>query len=69
MWESELETARKAAGVSGKILNKMFGKVINIEKKGKIDLVTEADFQSEKAIADIIKDGYPWDSLLTEKRE
>ncbi|MDB9823298.1 inositol monophosphatase [Deltaproteobacteria bacterium] len=67
MWEKELNIAGQAARESGKILNDLFGKVTNIEKKGEIDLVTEADFQSEKAVMEIINSNLPKDNILTEE--
>ena len=45
VWEKELTVAGQAARESGKILNDLFGKITNIDKKGEIDLVTEADLQ------------------------
>ena len=67
MWEKEIQVARHAAGEAGKILNRLFGQVRQIEKKGEIDLVTEADLQSEKTILDIISRHFPKDSILTEE--
>jgi myo-inositol-1(or 4)-monophosphatase len=67
MYEKEIQVARQAAGEAGKILNRLFGQVSQIEKKGKIDLVTEADLQSEKIILDIISRSFPQDSILTEE--
>ena len=67
MWEKEIEVARQAAEEAGKILTGLFGQVKRIEKKGKIDLVTEADLQSEKAILDIIGRTFPQDSILAEE--
>jgi len=67
MWEKEIQVARHAAAEAGKILNRLFGQVRQIEKKGEIDLVTEADLQSEKTILDIITRHFPQDSILTEE--
>ena len=67
MWNKELHTAREAAKKSGKILNDLFGHVNQIQKKGKIDLVTEADIQSEEKIMEIIRRDFPHDSILTEE--
>ena len=67
MWEKEMEVARQAAEEAGKILNGLFGQVKKIEKKGGIDLVTEADLLSEKAILDIISRNFPQDSILAEE--
>ncbi len=67
MWEKELYTARKAAKTAGKILNDLFGRVNKIVKKGEIDLVTEADLQSEEVIMKTIRHDFPQDSILTEE--
>ena len=58
-----IETAREA----GQILLEKFGRKINISKKGDIDLVTEADLASEKAIIERIKSHYPKHSILAEE--
>jgi myo-inositol-1(or 4)-monophosphatase len=67
MWEKEIKIARQAAKEAGTILNLMFGQVNQIKKKSKIDLVTEADLQSEKTILRIISRNFPHDSILTEE--
>ena len=67
MWEREIDVARQAAKEAGEILNRHFGQVDRIRKKGEIDLVTEADLQSEKAILDIISRNFPQDSILAEE--
>ncbi|MBW1764395.1 MAG: inositol monophosphatase, partial [Deltaproteobacteria bacterium] len=65
MWEREIKVARKAADEAGKILKALFGRVENINKKGEIDIVTEADIQSEEAVIDIIRNEFPQDSILS----
>ena len=67
MWEREIKVARKAADEAGKILKALFGRVENISKKGEIDIVTEADIQSEEAVIDIIRNEFPQDSILSEE--
>jgi myo-inositol-1(or 4)-monophosphatase len=67
MWKKEMDTARLAALKAGETLNSLFGKVRHIEKKGRIDLVTEADLHSEKIILDIISGHFPNDSIITEE--
>jgi len=66
-WEKEIAVAREAARAAGEILNQLFGRVNRVTKKGRIDLVTEADVQAEKAILDIITAHFPRDSILTEE--
>jgi len=67
MWEKETRVAARAAVESGKILNDLFGETISIEKKGEIDLVTEADILSEKAVMETINKSFPRDAILTEE--
>ena len=67
MWKKELNVAKEAATAAGKILTRLFGRVSHITKKGTIDLVTEADFQSEKTVIDIIRRYFPQDSILSEE--
>ena len=67
MLEIEMKTARRAANEAGKILKALFGTVKNISKKGEIDIVTEADIQSEEAVIDIIRNEFPQDSILSEE--
>lgn len=50
-----------------KILRKYFGKLTGINKKGAIDLVTEADLESEKAIINVIRKAFPKHSILAEE--
>lgn len=66
-WEKEVSVARRAAREAGKILNRAFGHIDRITKKGEIDLVTDADLQSERAILDIIGRHFPQDSIVTEE--
>lgn len=67
MWKKELAVAEKAAEAAGEILTDLFGKVRHIQKKGKIDLVTEADLRAEKAILEIIRKAFPRDNILSEE--
>jgi len=67
MWENEMSIARQAAIESGKVLNRLFGQTQQITKKGDIDLVTEADLQSERLILRTISRHFPQDSIMTEE--
>jgi myo-inositol-1(or 4)-monophosphatase len=67
MWQKEMEIARKAASEAGKIIHKHFGQKNQVRKKGDIDLVTEADLQSEKTIIETITRAFPEDSILSEE--
>jgi myo-inositol-1(or 4)-monophosphatase len=67
MWERELHVAEQAAKEAGDVLKRLFGQLNHIMKKGEIDLVTEADFQAEKIILEIIGHHFPEDSVLAEE--
>lgn len=67
MWEKETAIAHQAARASGRILNRMFGHVDHITKKGEIDLVTEADLEAEKTILEILWRHFPHDNILSEE--
>ena len=56
-----------AAYHGGKILQTHFGKIFKISKKGVIDLVTEADIETEKRIIAIIQKKFPDHSILSEE--
>jgi myo-inositol-1(or 4)-monophosphatase len=67
MWERELDVATKAAKESGTFLRETFGKLIRVDKKGRIDLVSEADIESERIILGLLRGSFPQDSILTEE--
>ncbi len=67
MWESELELACQAAAKAADILRDLFGKTHQVVKKGKIDLVTEADLEAESVILQAIRGRFPDDDLLSEE--
>jgi myo-inositol-1(or 4)-monophosphatase len=60
-------TAIAAAYDGGKILQEYFGKLTQINKKGRIDLVTQADLDSEKTIIDAIKKRFPDHGFIAEE--
>lgn len=67
----QLETVERvglsAAFKGAAVLKSYFGKVKHIQKKGDIDLVTEADKTSEKVIIETIKNVFPDHSILAEE--
>ena len=67
MWKKEMETAYRAAMDAGRILKELYGNISSITKKGEIDLVTEADLASEKAVIDAISHDFPNDMILSEE--
>ena len=56
-----------AAKQGGEILRARFGKIFRVEKKGAIDLVTEADTECEAAIIRTIRSVYPDHGILAEE--
>lgn len=67
----DIETIRDvglaAATKAGRILRKYWGKAHTVRKKGSIDLVTEADIASEKAIVDTIHSAFPGHTIHAEE--
>ena len=59
--------ATRAAYRAGRILNERFGRINRISKKGEIDLVTEADIESEQAIIATIREVFPEHAILAEE--
>ncbi len=58
-----IETAREA----GHLLLEKFGRITTVTKKGDINLVTDADLESESLIVEKIKSYYPRHSILAEE--
>jgi len=56
-----------AANRAGEILRNYWGRSHTVEKKGAIDLVTEADLASESAIVELIRAVYPDHTILAEE--
>jgi len=71
MNDIDIEKIRTIAVASafhaGKELMKRFGKTHDIQKKGDIDLVTEADLSSEEIIKHMISSVFPNHSILAEE--
>ncbi len=67
MWKRELDEAAKAAKEAGAFLRATYGKLIRVDKKGRIDLVSEADIESERIILGLLRGSFPEDSILTEE--
>jgi myo-inositol-1(or 4)-monophosphatase len=67
----DLERAKRvglaAAYQSAEILRSQLGKISQIAKKGAIDLVTEADLESERQIIGTIKANFPDHTILAEE--
>ncbi|MFW9880767.1 MAG: inositol monophosphatase family protein [Candidatus Thorarchaeota archaeon] len=61
------DIAIKAAKKSGKILKNNFFKQVDVEGKGKHDVVTETDRESEVAILEMLKGAFPEHSFVAEE--
>lgn len=62
-----IDIAIKAAREAGAILQDFARRGFQIENKGRINLVTEADIAAEKHIIDVIKSSYPTHRILAEE--
>jgi myo-inositol-1(or 4)-monophosphatase len=56
-----------AAFAGAKVLKEHFGNLTHIGKKGRTDLVTEADTTSERVIVDLLRSRFPDHSILAEE--
>ena len=67
MEEDIKRVALKAVKAGGAVLTNYFGKIKSIDYKGDIDIVTEADKESEQTIIGVIKDTYPTHRIVAEE--
>ncbi|MBN2368772.1 inositol monophosphatase [Candidatus Woesearchaeota archaeon] len=67
--EEFLDTAIKAAKEAGNVVMSYFEKEKSIRLKGRFDLVTKADVESEKKILEVLKSKYPNHSFIMEEAE
>ena len=65
--KTPLEVASYAARAAGKILTQRLGQPNKTTVKGKRNLVTEADFLSEKRVMAILSEEYPDHGILSEE--
>ena len=61
------KTGISAAEKAAEVLISRFGKISRIQKKGAIDLVTEADTESERIIIQTIRSSFPDHAILAEE--
>ncbi|MDR1418482.1 MAG: inositol monophosphatase [Endomicrobium sp.] len=66
-FSSFTNTALAAAKKGGEVLLKHYNGELNVEYKGEIDPVTQADKESQKAMIKIIKDIFPEHGVLAEE--
>ncbi len=61
------QVATRAARHAGEVLRSFHGNLKDIQKKGAIDLVTEADIASEKVIIETVRAAFPEHGILAEE--
>ena len=66
-WADELAFATDLARGAGEILLASYERVETIDYKSKRDVVTDADYASERLVIDAIKERYPADAILAEE--
>jgi myo-inositol-1(or 4)-monophosphatase len=66
-WTDELAFATDLALRAGAVLRESYERVERIDYKSKRDVVTNADFASERLVIDAIKARYPGDAILAEE--
>ena len=66
-WTDELAFATDLARRAGAILTDSYERIERIDYKSKRDVVTNADYASERLVIDAIRDRYPGDAILAEE--
>jgi len=66
-WADELTFATALARRAGTILTDSYEKLDRIDYKSKRDVVTNADYASERLVINAIKDRFPGDAILAEE--
>ena len=66
-WADELDFATDLARRAGEVLTDSYERLERIDYKSKRDVVTNADYASERLVIDAIKARYPDDAILAEE--
>ena len=66
-WADELSFAIDLSRGAGEILTRSYERIERIDYKSKRDVVTDADYASERLVIDAIKARYPGDAILAEE--
>jgi myo-inositol-1(or 4)-monophosphatase len=66
-WAQELTFATDLARQAGSLLLRSYERLERIDYKSKRDVVTDADYASERLVLDAIRAAYPDDALLAEE--
>lgn len=65
--QAEFEVAKRAAEAGGAVVAHAFDRGVAIRSKAVSDLVTDADLESEQAIARVIREAFPDHAILGEE--
>jgi len=66
-WTDELRFATDVARRAGAILTDSYERLEQVDYKSKRDVVTNADYASEKLVIDAIRERFPGDAILAEE--
>ena len=66
-WAVDLDFATDVAARAGELLHDTIGRIERIDYKSKRDVVTDADYASERLVIDAIRTRYPDDAILAEE--
>lgn len=66
-WTDELAFATEVARRAGALLVDSYERLEQVDYKSKRDVVTNADYASEKLVIDAIRERYPGDAILAEE--
>ena len=66
-WADELAFATDLARRAGTILTDSYERIQRVDYKSKRDVVTDADYASERVVIDAIRARYPGDAILAEE--
>jgi len=66
-WEIELAFATDVARKAGEIIQAGYGRIEQIDRKSRRDVVTDVDFRSEELVISEIRRRFPGDAILAEE--
>ena len=66
-WEMELAFATEVARTAGEIIQAGYGRIEQIDRKSRRDVVTDVDFRSEELVISEIRRRFPGDAILAEE--
>jgi myo-inositol-1(or 4)-monophosphatase len=66
-WRDDLAFAMELARRAGAVLTRSYGKLETVDYKSARDVVTDADYASERVVIDVIGERHPTDAVLAEE--